>query len=537
VARPARTVAARRPDPPRRRMPSCRSTSSRADRSDAPARCRCFVWAAGVRSGTGTSGVRIVSRVRGANKVANAQSNPEGRLPDEVVGRAVELAAVERFVERAAVGLSVLVLDGEPGIGKTTIWEAALDIAERAGFRILRSRSARAELGLTLGGLTDLFDEIDEGVLRALPDPQRHALEVALLRIAPSGTLPDQRTLSVAVAGVLRLLAAAGPVLLAIDDAQWLDASSAAILEYAARRLTDRPVGLLASVRPGAAGESTPGVPAGLPAERVTRLRLGPMPLASLHRLFVLRLGRSFPRLVLVRIEAASGGNPLYALEMARALLDAEVPVDPHAPLPIPDTLGSLMAGRITALPAASRRVLLLAAAAVVPSMETIQQAQDGATEALAPAVADGVVAVETGIVRFRHPLFAQAVLGLAQPAELRAAHATLAGASTSSDARARHLGLAAEGPDELVARALVDAAAVARDRGATLDAVALHLEAARLTPDDLADQRLERARLAAECLFLDLSEVVQADEILEAAVRAAPAGRSLLYTSDAADE
>jgi DNA-binding CsgD family transcriptional regulator len=452
-------------------------------------------------------------------------------VPDEVVGRAGELAAVERFVEGAAESFAVLVLEGEPGIGKTTLWEAALAAAERAGFRILRSRPAHAELGLTLGGLTDLFDEIDEGVLAGLPDPQRHALEVALLRIAPSGTLPDQRALAVAVAGVLRLLAASGPVLVAIDDAQWLDASSAAILEYAVRRLVDHPVGLLASVRPGSDHDIAPGVPSTLPSERVTRLRLGPLPLASLHRLFVLRLGRSFPRLVLVRIEASSGGNPLYALEMARALLDAAIPVDPHAPLPVPDTLGSLMAGRIAALPVASRRVLLLAAAAVVPTLDAIRRADPGAADAanveesLAPAVAQGVVTLDAGVVRFRHPLFAQAVLGLAQPADLRAAHAALAATAGSAEARARHLGRAAEGPDQGVARALVEAAAAARDRGATLDAVALHLEAARMTPDELADDRLERARLAAECLFIDLSEVVQADEILAAAIRAAPPG------------
>jgi DNA-binding CsgD family transcriptional regulator len=446
-------------------------------------------------------------------------------VPDEVVGRGEELAAVERFLDRAAGGLAGLVLDGEPGIGKTTIWEAALDAAHRAGFAVLRSRPARSELGLTLGGLTDLFDAIDGSVLDRLPDPQRHALEVALLRVAPTGTLPDQRTLSVAVAGALRLLTGSKPVLLAIDDAQWLDESSTAILAYAVRRLVDRPLGLITSVRSEPVDGGRLELPAAVPVDRTDRVRVGPMPLAALHRLFQLRLGRSFPRLVLVRIEAVSGGNPLYALEIARALTDGDIPTDPHARLPVPDSLGSLMAGRISALPTATRETMLLAAAAPVPTLEDLERARPGAEAALGPAISDGVVVLDRGTVRFRHPLFAQTVLGLAQPAELRRAHAALAAATTSRDARARHLGLAAEVPDESVARTLVEAAAGARGRGATIDAAALYLEAGRQTPAERVDRRLERARLAAECLFVDLSEMVQADRILETAVAAAPPG------------
>ena len=446
-------------------------------------------------------------------------------MPDEIVGRGAELAAVGRFVERAAGGLAALILEGEPGIGKTTIWQAALGAASDAGFRVLRSRPARSELGLTLGGLTDVLDGVDPAVLERLPDPQRHALEVALLRVAPAGASPDQRTLSVAVAGLLRLLTASGPVLLAIDDAQWLDESSGAILTYAVRRLADRPLGLLVSVRTESAGEIARGLPSGVPADRTDRVVVGPMPLASLHRIFQLRLGRSFPRLVLVRIEAASGGNPLYALEIGRALSDADIPADPRAPLPVPDTLGSLIAGRIGALPVSARRALLLTAAASIPALETLERASPGVLSALDPAVDEGVVVVDDGAVRFGHPLFAQAILGLARPAELRTAHAALAGAATATDVRARHLGSAADGPDETVAHAVDEAAGAARDRGATLDAAALYLQASRLTPAARADRRLERARLAAECLFVDLSEVVQADAILETALGDAPPG------------
>lgn len=445
-------------------------------------------------------------------------------MPDAIVGRGVELAAVERFVGRAGNGLAALVLEGEPGIGKTTIWESAVRAAGDAGFRVLRSQPASSELGLTLGGLTDLLDPIDERLLSRLPDPQRHALEVALLRVAPSGTLPDQRTLSVAVAGLLRLLTSSTPVLLAIDDVQWLDESSAAILAYAVRRLADRPIGLLASVRAGSE-DSASRLATSVSADLTERVRVGPLPLASLHRLFQQRLGRSFPRLALVRIEAASGGNPLYALEIARALPDAGIPADPQARLPVPGSLGSLMVGRVAALPAPTRDALLLAATAAVPAVETLELVLLGVTEALQPAVVAGIVTLEEGNVRFAHPLLAQAVLDLASPAELRRAHAALAEATPSPDARARHLGQAAQGPDESVAVALVVAAAGARSRGATLDAAALYLDAARATPDGRADRRLDRARQAAECLFVDLSEMVQADTILESALREARPG------------
>ena len=446
-------------------------------------------------------------------------------MPDEVVGRGSELAAVERFVERAAGGLAALVLAGEAGIGKTTIWGAARGVAGRSGFAVLTARPARAEQGLTLGCLTDLFADVDDAVLGRLPEPQRHALEVALLRAAPSRELLDQRTISVAVAGLLRLLTQATPVLLAVDDAQWLDESSAAVVAYALRRLTDRPIGLLAAVRTTSPGDVGLDVLSAVDSDRTERIDVGPLPLASLHRLLRDRLGLSFSRLLLVRIEAASGGNPLYALEIARALPDAAVPPSPPAPLPVPPSLGLLMTGRIAALPMPTRRALLLAAAAAEPTLETLERASPGVAGRLRPAAADGVVTLDEGTVAFTHPLLAQAALGLAPSAELRRTHAVLAAATRSPDARARHLGQAADGPEEPVAHALAVAAVAARTRGATLDAAALYLDARRATPAGLADRRLDRARLAAECLFIDLSEIVQADAILEAAIADADPG------------
>jgi DNA-binding CsgD family transcriptional regulator len=443
----------------------------------------------------------------------------------EVVGRGAELAALEPFLARAEGGLAALAFEGEAGIGKTTVWRTAVDLARDRGWRILESRPARSEQGLTLGGLVDLLGGVDDAVLARLPVPQREALAVALLRAAPDGVSPDQRTLAVATVALLRELTAEERVLVAIDDVQFLDEGSAAILGYGLRRLADRRIGLLVALRSGAESKASEEILGGLPGDRLERVGVGPLHLASLHRLFEVRLGQSFTRLVLVRVEEASRGNPLYALELGRALVRTGVPADPHQPLPVPDSLGSLIARRLSLLPAATRRAMVLAACASEPTAESLEAAEPGFAEQLRPAIADDLVAIDRGAVRFGHPLFAQGVIALASPGDLREAHAALAKATGSPDARARHLAQAADGTDESVASALADAADGARLRGATLDAAALYQDASRLTPPADSHRRLRRSQLAAECLFIDLSEYVEADRILAAAIDASPAG------------
>jgi DNA-binding CsgD family transcriptional regulator len=199
--------------------------------------------------------------------------------------------------------------------------------------------------------------------------------------------------------------------------------------------------------------------------------------------------------------------------------------VTPGERLPIPDTLGALVEARIGAVPPATRAALLLAAVAVEPTIETLRRADPGAPDALEPAIRAGIAAVDRQAIRFVHPLLAQAVISLAGPVELRRAHATLARTALSDDARARHLGGATEGRHENVAAALEAAAVAARDRGATLDAASLYERASELTPEPLGDQAIRRAMLAAECLFIDVSEIVQADAILETAIERAPPG------------
>jgi len=448
-------------------------------------------------------------------------------VTDDVIGRESELSAVDRFLASAPGGLSVLLLHGEAGMGKTTLWRAAVEKASDMGFRILSSTPARSESGLALGGFGDLFSGVEPESLETLPDPQRRAFEVALLRLDPAGSPADQRAVSVATVSLLRELTEAEcPLLLAIDDLQWLDESSAAILAFAIRRVKTRPIGVLLSLRGALPHAGHLDLEREVPPDRFEVLPIGPLALAALHGVFMAQLGRSFPRLVLLRIEQAASGNPFYALEIARALNRSGQAVSLGAPLPVPETLAATMGERIAALPEQTRSLLVYAAAAVEPSVEVLERAQGSSViETARPAVAEGIVAMEEGAVRFAHPLLSQAVLASVISSELRKIHAQLAETAISDDSKAWHLGQAADGKDEAAAAALEEAAARARWRGASLDAALLYEQASELTPDALGEEAIDRATLAAECVFLDVSEAVDADAILERALRRARRG------------
>jgi len=439
----------------------------------------------------------------------------------ELIGRALELDAVDGFLEAARSGPAALLIDGDAGIGKTSLWREAARRATDAGLRLLRAAPTEAERNLTLGGLTDLLGDVAGEDLARVPPPQQHALDIALLRVEPSGQLPDQRTLSVATAGVLRAISDHGPIAIAIDDVQWLDDASAAILAYAIRRLGDRPVGVLLAAR-GEPDERSVSLLAGIPPQRQRRLHVGPLPLASLHQLFLARFGRSFPRMVLVRIEETSGGNPFFALEIARTLLESGPDAITAGHIAIPERLGGLVEARLATLPPETRAALLLVALAAEPTLDSLRRADPASPDALGAAFEAGVAAMGPRAVRFTHPLLGQAVIAAAGADARRRAHASLAAAASSDEARARHLAGATDGPDAAVAAALERAAAAARDRGATLDAAGLYERAAALTPASEPSSATDRARLAAETLFIDVSDYVQADRILETAISTA---------------
>ena len=235
----------------------------------------------------------------------------------EIVGREEELASLHAFIGEMNAGPAALVLEGEAGIGKSTLWFAGVEHAHARGLRVLSSRPAEAERRLAHVGLGDLLEEVRDEILPALPAPRRSALEVALLLAETGERAPDARAVGAAALTGLRALAETRPLLLAVDDVQWLDASSASVLEFALRRLRDDPILVLLARR---RGEGGPMPERALPPDVITRREVGPLSLEGTHQLLRLHLGRAFPQPTLTRIHETSGGKPFLALELARAL-------------------------------------------------------------------------------------------------------------------------------------------------------------------------------------------------------------------------
>src|SRR5262245_31027189 len=188
----------------------------------------------------------------------------------ELVGRQWEMTGAERFLDDVTDGPAALVLEGEPGIGKTTVWRAILDSARRRSYRVLVCRTSESETALSFLGLGDLLESISDTTLDALPDPQRRALQVALLRSSGEGS-PDRVAVARGTLGVLRAAASEAPTLVAIDDAQWLDSPSADILRFTVHRLSTERLGIVLSARTG--GARTLELDGSLPETRISRLR------------------------------------------------------------------------------------------------------------------------------------------------------------------------------------------------------------------------------------------------------------------------
>jgi DNA-binding CsgD family transcriptional regulator len=420
-----------------------------------------------------------------------------------LVGRETELGAVEAFLRSERP--HVLAIVGEPGIGKTTLWQSAVEHARARGARVLMARPTESEARLGFAGLADLLTEVPDEIFVRLPEPQRIGLDAALLR-ASSARPPERRVVGAGFLTLLRTLAAESEVVCAIDDLHWLDTSSAAVVGFALRRLSEEPVRSLVSVRTTELARAP--VPALQRDLQFEHLELGPLSVAALHRVLTQELGRTFPRPTLVRIAQAAGGNPLYAIEIARELgRRGEHDISGH--VPVPQGLEALVRARVRALPAKARDALLRAAVLARPDTETIDPAE------LAPAEEAGLVRIEPDRrIEFVHPLFASAVYSAAPAARLRDAHRAVADLAHDPEERARHLALAAPGPDTGVVRELRAAAGHARMRGSPDSAAELTGLALRLLPAD-APERLELQLELAEQLHL-ASDFPAAREVLE---------------------
>jgi DNA-binding CsgD family transcriptional regulator len=437
----------------------------------------------------------------------------------DVVARERELVAIDCVLDGLVEGPRALVLEGEPGIGKTTVWEQVFARAKERSLRTLACRPVEAEAKLAFASLGDLLAPVDAHLV-ALPEPQRQALEVALLRVAPGRTAPTPRTVGTAVRSLLGLLAAEAPVVVAIDDIQWLDRPSAASLAFALRRLGDAHVGVVTALR---LGKGVPLDPLAL--DPVERLRLAPLSLGALHHVIRSQLDHVFPRPTLQRIAKVSGGNPLFALELGRGLRETGARPGPGDPLPIPERLDALMRDRIGRLPARTRTALLAAASLATPTTELVQQAfGSDMSSALERAERAGVVELRGGQIRFDHPLLAAAVVARADNDERTCVHRRLAEVAPDEEERALHLALATTERHETVAARLDVAAARARARGAPDAAGELLERAARLTPADEVTAIASRLTRAAEH-FLRSGDRGHARALLEKVLAAHPAG------------
>lgn len=409
-------------------------------------------------------------------------------MGERVVGREPELGVVRTFLAQASEGPSLLALIGEPGIGKTTLWQACAARATEVGFRVLSTRAQSTGSVATYSGLADLLGVLDESAFDELPRPQRLAIDRVLAPSADGDPAAGQRAVFAAVRGVLDRLAQMSPVLVAIDDLQWLDPPSRLVISSVARRCTGR-IGFVATVRADVKGEHALAELELHDPARMHRLDVRPLSLGALRQVLTGRLTRSLARGEMVRIHRESGGNPFYAVELARA-------ADGGA-AELPATLGDLVRARIAGLTDATKWVLLAASCLPAPTMAELASVTESELHEVVALLEDaeraGVIEISGQHLRFTHPLLARGAYAEAAPDMRRLMHRRLAHVLDDAELGARHLALSVEGADEHVLRALDAAAESARMRGAPATAAEL-LELARGRGGDTPERTITAA-------------------------------------------
>lgn len=382
-------------------------------------------------------------------------------------------AAVAEFLRSGLEAPTGLIIEGEPGIGKTTLWLNAQQRAREMGFRVLSARASAAEAVLAYGSLADLLGDVDTGRWAELPEPQLRAVDQVLLRAGDHEHSAEHNALGAALLTIVEDLSEESPLLLAIDDLQWLDASSRNVVAFVARRLSGR-VGILATLR----HDPREGFDASwlhLPRpDSVRHVRVEPLTLGRLHEAIHNRLGRTFSRPAMVRIHTISAGNPFYALELARAIDDAST-MDTQA---LPPTLAELVRTRIGRLGDDVQDVLLACACLASPTAGVVGAAvarqPEQVLEMLEEAMSKGIVEAMGSQLRFAHPLLAHGVYTEATPTRRRTMHRKLAELVAVPELRARHLALATTTADVTTLTALDAAAESAALRGAPAAAAEL---------------------------------------------------------------
>ena len=402
----------------------------------------------------------------------------------------------EDFLAHASTRPAGIVIEGVMGIGKTTLWSAIVERAKEAGFRILSARAVQAESVLAYAVVADLLADADPEILESLSAVQRIAVDRVLLNGRSDGLATDQRVTAAAFTSIVAAMTERDPVLIAIDDVQWLDASSRAVIGFAARRLKGR-IGILVTERTtgDAGGEASSWLQL---AVGLNRMRVQPMPFGTLHSVILNRLGRSFTRATMTRIHEISGGNPFFAIELARSVDDSGGRTGREQ---LSASLAEVIRVRLAPLDTSVREALLAASCVAGPTVDVVAAATGQSiydvVETLEQAENDGVVSIVGNRIRFEHPLLAHGVYTQASAADRRRMHRVLAGVETHPELKARHLALATVSTDPDTLKALDAAAEAATARGAPAAAAELF----ELAIQRGGDTPMRRFRAAASLL------------------------------------
>ena len=408
---------------------------------------------------------------------------------EQLVGRRAEREAVDRLLEAARAGYGgVLVVHGEPGVGKTALLEYAVETAR--SFRVARAVGVEGEMDLPYASLQQLSSPSLE-LRERLPEPQREALAVAFGLSA--GDPPNPYLVGLAVLGLLTEAAEQQPVLWLVDDAQWLDRASAQALAFVARRLMAERIALVFATRE-----------VGAPLARLPELHVGPLGYRDARTLLESVLPGPVDDQVLQRLIAEAHGNPLALLELPRGFAPTQLAGGFGSPgaLPVSEQMVNSFNRRLRTLPADAQRLLLVAAADPTGDLALVWRAAGrlGIPESAAKAVeAEGLLALESRVT-FRHPLVRSAVYQSATTDRRSEVHLALAEATDADidpDRRAWHRALAASAPDEAIADELQRSAARARARGGIAAAAAFLERSSMLTLDPA--RRASRALAAAQ--------------------------------------
>ena len=394
-------------------------------------------------------------------------------MPVQMVSRSAEERAIDEFLTSAHRQPSALVIEGEAGIGKSTLWWAGLDRARGKGFRVLAARAAEPETVHAFATIGDLLAEVESSHVTGIPELQQRAVDRVLMRAADEGPDTDQWVIAAAFTSVVEALAVTTPALISVDDVQWLDSSSRTVLAYAMRRVKSR-IGILVTERVGREDAIATSWLELATAGEVRRERVSALSLGGLHTLIEERLGHSFPRPTMTRIAEVSGGNPLYALELAR-----EMDADPNGGQQVfPRTLAGLVRLRIQRLDESALDALTAASCVPNPTVDLLASVTGKTAEQIIglleePEIA-GIVLVDGNRIGFTHPVLAHGVYSNAAPARRRHWHRAWSKVVREPESAARHLALAATTSDPDTLLALDAAAAAVRARGAPAAAAEL---------------------------------------------------------------